>query len=77
VSPDGLTVERQRLVLTTVADVVHATACPRRSPSDAFEETNTPAVRGNYDGRHNRVHFRVPGFLDGPSVEEDTIRAAE
>jgi len=33
-------------------------------------------VRGHYDGRHNRVYFRVPGFLDEPSVEEDTIRAA-
>jgi len=63
-----MTVERQRLVLTTVADAIQTTASPRRAPSVAFEQTSTTGVRGNYDGRHNRVRIRVPGFLDDPTV---------
>ena len=71
-----MTVERQRLVLTTVADAIQTTASPRRAPSVAFEQTSTTGVRGNYDGRHNRVRIRVPGFLDDPTVADNTIRAA-
>jgi len=74
-TPDNLAYERKRLVLTTVADAVHVTASPRRAPSVESEEPNPAAVRGNYDGRHNKVRIRVPGFLDEPAVEDDTIRA--
>lgn len=72
-----LALERQRLVLTTVADAVSATVSSRRAPSVAFEEDSTTATRGCYEGgRRNRVHVRVRGFLDEPTVTDDTIRAA-
>jgi len=73
----NLALHRQRLVLTTVADAVRATDSRRRAPSVAFEEHRATATRGRYEGgRRNRVHVRVRGFLDEPSVDDDTIRAA-
>lgn len=64
-------------MFTTVAAAVRAIVSPRRAPGVAFEENSTTATRGRYEGgRHNRVHVRVRGSLDEPSVDHDLIRAA-